>query len=115
MSDTPRTDVVQRGPGAGSFFAMLEHARQLERENNDLRTLLEADKAFIASKGFTTLTELLEDKKRLDWAQERGAIGMRYGRKFSVAQFCEDPGFAGPFYVDASLRGAIDAARKATP
>ncbi len=37
MSDTPLTDAVQHGPAAGSFFAMTEHARTLERENAKLR------------------------------------------------------------------------------
>ncbi len=37
MSDTPETDAVQSGPSAGSFFAMTDHARELERENAMLR------------------------------------------------------------------------------
>lgn len=31
QTDTPLTDAVRKGPGAGSYFAMLEHAEALER------------------------------------------------------------------------------------
>lgn len=40
-SDTPRTEEVMRGPGGGSFFRMVDHARELERENTALRAELD--------------------------------------------------------------------------
>lgn len=104
MSDTPRTDAAEHriaGPNAwdphecGAVHASF--ARQLERENNDLRKLLEADIAFLRSEGFTTLTELLEDKKRLDWILGGGLV------------------LRGNVVDIGNERAAIDAARKATP
>lgn len=41
MRDTPRTDAVQHGSAAGSFFAMMDHAQQLERENQILLAAIE--------------------------------------------------------------------------
>lgn len=43
MSDTPSTDAVQHGPAAGSFFAMMQHARELECA---LRAMVDATMAY---------------------------------------------------------------------
>lgn len=63
--------------------------------------------------GFTTLSELLEDKKRLDWLDEHvGDLDVRIHTTDAIYRYApifRELGGACPF------RSAIDAARKDTP
>jgi len=102
MSDTPRTDAAAIRCACSTYVVPSEFARELERENAALRA----------------------DKDRLDWLESR--LNSSYVELCHYGNGSQLDGDAAraydrtkPYYVDgqfgrsgASLRDAIDAARK---
>ena len=112
MSDTPRTDEWLMGHAdelpVEWMFQMLEHARQLERENAALREVIKSNIIDIGQLSEEAVT-LREDKERLDWLEKNKFqhrdfnTGDSLGYEWCVSSSYED---------EICVRAAIDAARK---